>query len=59
MHTTIAAAPAMSTDILTDMWAVLDRNGQVVVLFGGSEAEAEAEARTWRARGYRIAQLAD
>lgn len=39
------------------MWAVLDGNGRVVVVFGGGEAQAEA--RRWHARGYRIARLAD
>ena len=39
------------------MWAVLDGNGRVVVVFGGGEAEAEA--RRWHARGYRIARLAE
>jgi hypothetical protein len=41
----------------TGMWAVLDGNGRVVVVFGGGEAEAEA--RRWHARGYRIARLAE
>ena len=57
MNTTTAAARATTT--LSTTWAVLDRTGQVVVLFGGDEAEAEAEARRWRARGYRIAELTD
>ncbi|HEX2039007.1 MAG TPA: hypothetical protein VHF47_04645 [Acidimicrobiales bacterium] len=55
MKTTTAAARATTTP--ANMWAVLDRNGGVVVLFGGQEAEAEA--RDWRGRGYRIAQLTD
>lgn len=53
MNTTTAAARA----ITTTTWAVLDRNDRVVVLIGGGEAEAEA--RRWRARGYRIAALDD
>ena len=54
MSTTYAAA---RTTTLTTTWAVLDGNDRVVVLFGGGEAEAEA--RRWHARGYRIAPLAD
>ena len=51
MQTTTAAPRTDS------MWAVLDGNGRVVVVFGGGEAEAEA--RRWHARGYRIARLAE
>lgn len=52
MSTTTRAARATTTT-----WAVLDGNDRVVVLFGGGEAEAEA--RHWQARGYRIAALSD
>jgi len=52
MNSNTATAPAT-----TATWAVLDRQGHVVVLFGG--VEAEGEAKRWRARGYRIAPLAD
>ncbi|MDQ3757617.1 MAG: hypothetical protein M3394_07195 [Actinomycetota bacterium] len=59
MSTTVAEAPTstITTSTHDSTWAVLDRTGNVVVLFGGGEAEAEA--RQWRARGYRIARLAD
>ena len=57
MSTTTAAARATHTSAPSRMWAVLDRTGQVVVLFGGGQAEDEA--RRWHARGYRIAQLTD
>ena len=53
MNSTMAAARATTTTT----WAVLDGNDRVVVLFGGGEAEAEA--RRWRDRGYRIAALAE
>jgi len=53
MSTTTRAARAT----ITTTWAVLDGNDRVVVLFGGGEAEAEA--RHWQARGYRIAALGD
>lgn len=39
------------------LWAVLNRTGQIVVIFGGGQAETEA--RRWVDRGYRIAPLAD
>lgn len=51
MSTTVVAARAET------LWAVLNRSGQVVVIFGGGQAETEA--RRWVDRGYRIAPLGD
>lgn len=53
MDTTVAVAEPLSETL----WAVLNRVGQVVVIFGGGQAEAEA--RRWTERGYRIAPLGD
>lgn len=39
------------------LWAVLNRTGQVIVIFGGTQATTEA--RRWSERGYRIVPLED
>ncbi len=41
------------------LWAVLNRAGQIVVIFGGGQAEDEARRWIERGSGYRVTPLAD